>query len=125
MDKKLQAPTDFAIERLCRYDWPGNVRELINVLERAVITSRGGVVDLSRALPDLTETAQLVPAASDEAERAPTVLTIDELRALEKRNFERALELCGGTVAGSSGAAAMLGMKPSTFRSRLQALGIK
>jgi PAS domain S-box-containing protein len=125
MDKTMQAPTDFAIERLCRYDWPGNVRELINVLERAIITSRGGVVDLSRALPDLSETAQLVPAASDEAERAPTVLTIDELRALEKRNFERALELCGGTVAGSSGAAAMLGMKPSTFRSRLQALGIK
>jgi PAS domain S-box-containing protein len=126
MGKTLEAPTDFAIDRLSRYDWPGNVRELINVLERAVITARGGVLDLSRALPDLVDAAQLAaPAVSDETESAPTVLTIDQLRALERRNFERALELCGGTVAGSSGAAAILGMKPSTFRSRLQALGIK
>ncbi len=126
MGKTLEAPSDFAIDRLSRYDWPGNVRELINVLERAVITARHGVVDLSRALPDLAEAVQFAaPGLRDEGENAPTVLTIDELRALEKRNFERALELCEGTVAGSSGAAAMLGMKPSTFRSRLQALGIK
>jgi transcriptional regulator with GAF, ATPase, and Fis domain len=126
MGKTLEAPSDFVLARLARYDWPGNVRELINVLERAVITTRGGVVDLSRALPELSE-APRAAAASETAETgdARRVLTVDELRALEKENLERALRQCGGAIGGPSGAAALLGMKPSTVRSRLQALGIK
>jgi len=124
MGKRLEGPSDFAIGQLASYEWPGNVRELINVLERAVITARGGIVDLSRALPELA------PPASEPEGPAPDihsqrVLTIDELRDLEKRNFERALELAGGTIAGPTGAAALLRMKPSTVRSRLAALGIK
>jgi len=126
MGKTLEAPSDFVLARLARYDWPGNVRELINVLERAVITTRDGVVDLSRALPELREVPPATAASGTaEAGGARRVLTVDELRALEKENLERALEQCGGAIGGPSGAAALLGMKPSTVRSRLQALGIK
>jgi len=42
------------MERLQRYDWPGNVRELRNVVERVVALSRGGALDLSSALPELS-----------------------------------------------------------------------
>lgn len=58
------------------------------------------------------------------APASDALLTLDDLRALEKQNFERALERTGGAIGGPSGAAALLGMKPSTLRSRLLALGI-
>ena len=124
MGKSVEPPSDFALAGLERYDWPGNVRELINVIERAVITSRGGTIDLARALPDLAEAG---PASAGDPVPAPdpdAVLTVDDLRALEKRNFERALARTGGAIGGPSGAAALLGMKPSTLRSRLLALGL-
>ncbi|MEZ4249484.1 MAG: sigma 54-interacting transcriptional regulator [Polyangiales bacterium] len=121
MGKKVEPPSDFELARLESYDWPGNVRELINVIERAVITSRGGTLDLTRAMPDLRVAAE---RSVSSAPASDALLTLDDLRALEKQNFERALERTGGAIGGPSGAAALLGMKPSTLRSRLQALGI-
>ncbi len=124
MGKTLEAPSDFAIAQLATYEWPGNVRELINVLERAVITARAGVADFGRALPEAPRSSPGPTSTAGET-KGPRVLTFDELRDLERRNFELALEQCAGTIAGPSGAAALLGMKPSTMRSRLQALGVK
>ncbi len=130
MSRSVELPSDHALSRLARYDWPGNVRELINVIERAVITARGGLVDLGRALPELEDSPETgrgrsgsVPGPA-EPEDSSAVLTAAELQDLERRNLARALEVTGGTIAGKSGAAALLGMNPSTLRSRLKALGV-
>jgi PAS domain S-box-containing protein len=110
--------------RLRRYDWPGNVRELQNVIERASITSLDPrVLDLQRALPvGVLQTVDPLGAAGpvDDAR----VLTAIELRDLEHSNMERALAAAGGRVSGPAGAAALLGLAPSTLASRMRALGI-
>jgi PAS domain S-box-containing protein len=119
--KEIAPLTPECAARLKSYSWPGNVRELENVIERAVITAVGGRMDLARALPEvMPATAESAPA-----EQADRVYTMAELEELERQNFERALERCGGKVSGDTGAAQLLGMKPSTLASRLKALGVK
>jgi transcriptional regulator with GAF, ATPase, and Fis domain len=113
--------TPDAAARLRSYPWPGNVRELQNVIERAVITASGGVLNLDRALPALPQ--------SEPPERAAAspggVLTARELTTLERDNLRRALDATGWQVAGDSGAARLLGMAPSTLASRMKALGLR
>ena len=110
------------VETLERYDWPGNIRELQNVIERALIRSRGGKLqfDLGKPLPRRARKASENSAAED----AESVLTMAEMRELERANLERALAQCNGQVYGTRGAAALLGMKPTTLWSRLRSLGI-
>src|SRR5690606_11420615 len=107
---------------LKRYDWPGNIRELKNVIERAVILSRGKVLRLDLAMADILTATQVAKTVSqDDDDR---VLTEDELRELERRNMLRALELCGWRVSGPEGAAKLLGLRPSTFADRMRKYGI-
>jgi len=114
-------PADAA--RLRSYSWPGNVRELQNVIERAVITAIGGRLNLDRALPELpSETRAAAPAVDRDTAR---IRTLQELETLERDNLCRALEAAQWRVSGEQGAAALLGMNPSTLRSRMKALGIK
>jgi PAS domain S-box-containing protein len=107
--------------RLMAYGWPGNVRELMNVIERAVITSRNGILDLDRALPEVPVPT---PTAHLPEESAARVRTLQELQELERQNLRLALESAGWRLEGENGAARLLGMNPSTLRSRLKALGI-
>ncbi|MCG3196968.1 MAG: Anaerobic nitric oxide reductase transcription regulator NorR [bacterium] len=115
------------IRALSAYDWPGNVRELENVIERALITSRDGRLKWDRALPEAGATRREPPARIPEASQIPAtdILTEDDLRALERKNLIAALEQTGWKVSGPEGAAALLGMNPSTLTSRLKALGIR
>ena len=103
------------------YSWPGNVRELQSVIERAVITARDGQLNLDRALP---RTEEGVPGREREAARDPAVRirTEAELKEAERRNLLLALEATGWRMEGANGAARLLGMNPSTLRSRLKAL---
>jgi len=110
-------PADAAALRA--YAWPGNVRELRNVLERAVITSSDGRLHLERALP---ATGPVAPAGPAPAEGE--LLTERGLRELERRNTIGALARCGWKIAGEDGAARLLGVSPSTLKSRLKALRI-
>ncbi len=108
------------IQDLQRYTWPGNVRELQHVLERACIVSERGRLNfehLGEAIP-----AQLDNATSQIDDR---ILTAAELRDLEARNIRAALDRTDGKVYGDNGAAALLGMKPTTLASRIKALDIK
>lgn len=97
--------------------WPGNIRELRNLIERALITSRGPVLEVElphrKARPKPSRTAAAEPLLSDA-----------EIRALERANTVRALERCEGRVSGPNGAAALLGLKPSTLSSRMRAMGL-
>jgi PAS domain S-box-containing protein len=104
--------------RLRSYAWPGNVRELRNVVERALITSTGGHVRLASVLPGAAPgTKPLLSGAG--------VLTEHDLREVERENLMRALDATGWRVGGKAGAASLLGMKPSTLRSRMTALGVE
>ena len=110
--------------RLLAYDWPGNVRELQNVIERAVITSTDGRLNLERALPEGSPQPPGVESAATDTSRDGRVLTVAELADLERTNIERALGISQGKVSGKGGAAELLGMKSSTLSSRLKALKI-
>jgi len=65
------------------------------------------------------------PATAPPAESAEWIYTMAEMEALERQNFEMALERCKGRISGEQGAAQLLGMKPSTLASRLKVLGLK
>ena len=108
------APSD--TQRLQLYDWPGNVRELQHVIERAVILSKGRSLELG-PLEVRTPTAAASAPAS--------IITRKALRNQARANIEIALRASGGRVSGPRGAAQLLGMKPTTLASRIQALGIR
>ena len=124
MGRTVEPLSQECVRRLRGYHWPGNVRELQNVIERAVITSRGGRLNLDRALPETGKGAAPAPAALTEV-AIEQIHTIKELEKLERDNMVRALEATGWKVAGEKGAARLLGINPSTFASRMKALGIK
>ncbi|HEX6997594.1 MAG TPA: sigma 54-interacting transcriptional regulator [Gammaproteobacteria bacterium] len=106
---------------LKRYDWPGNIRELKNVIERAVILSRGKVLRLDLAMSDILTAPR---DARPEAPADKRVLTERELRELERNNMIAALELAGWRVSGPDGAASLLGVKPTTFADRMRKFNI-
>ena len=122
MGKKIQPLTSENINRLKAYPWPGNVRELQNVIERSVITSIDGKLNLSRALPD--SILEATPAQISKSSQH-VVRTAKEFEQFEKENLVQALEATGWRIAGQDGAAQLLGLKPSTLTSRMKALGIE
>jgi transcriptional regulator with GAF, ATPase, and Fis domain len=117
----IEAPTLTQADaaRLQQYDWPGNIRELENVIQRAVILSKGGRLRLDIALADLPTTTT---SAAEEPE--VIILTDREVRARERANLMKALQRTDGRVYGTGGAAELLGINPTTLASRLRALKI-
>ena len=101
------------LRTLERMEWPGNVRELENVIERAVLLTRGSVLQLS--LPEVTITPDepSMPAATCAMEGE------DEFQLIT-----RVLKETNGVVAGPKGAAQRLGLKRTTLLSRMKRLGI-
>jgi PAS domain S-box-containing protein len=107
---------------LKRYDWPGNVRELKNVIERAVILSRGKVLRLDLAMTDILNPARAAEGNHDESGRG--VMTDAQLREMERENMLAALRLADWRVSGPQGAARLLGIKPTTFADRMKKFGL-
>jgi transcriptional regulator with GAF, ATPase, and Fis domain len=122
--RAIEPPSAECLKRLGGYSWPGNVRELQNVIERAVITSQDGQLNLARALPEAAP-APVACIYPDDPLRCQRVRTVAELEADERANILLALESADWRVSGPNGAAAMLGMNPSTLNSRIRALGVK
>jgi transcriptional regulator with GAF, ATPase, and Fis domain len=107
MAKGIDTIPRAVMERLQQYPWPGNIRELRNVIERAVITSRGPMLVVE--VPSLPS----APAAKS--------LTLEEM---EKRHILAVLDHTGWRVRGQYGAASLLGLKPTTLEARIKKLGI-
>ncbi len=105
-------------EALVRYDWPGNVRELENFIERAVILARGGELRLEHVATQAAGDSGLLPIEGE-------IVRDDEMRRRERMNLIAALAKTEGKIYGPGGAAALLGVKPTTLQSRLRALGIQ
>jgi PAS domain S-box-containing protein len=123
MGRPVEPLSDDCVKRLQSYSWPGNVRELQNIIERAMITSRDGRLNLDRALPESGALRAIKPPESSVTMK--NVHTAKEFEELERNNIIAALEASRWKVAGQKGAAQLLGVKPTTLSSRIRALGIE
>jgi transcriptional regulator with GAF, ATPase, and Fis domain len=121
---RIQPPplTQADAARLQRYDWPGNIRELQNVVERAVILSKGVRLRFDVALADAGATRSATTLV--EKDSPESILTDRELRERERSNLIKALEHARGRIYGAGGAAELLGLNPTTLASRLRAFKI-
>ena len=102
--------------KLCQsYHWPGNIRELQNIVERSVILCTGDTFRMEKAW-----------LSSPDAPRMDSAGPLTEnLRSYEKELIEAALAESKGKVAGPYGAAAKLGVPPSTLHLKIKQLNIK
>ena len=106
------------IDQLIAYGWPGNVRELGNMIERALIQRRGGVLSFEKFLaPPVPKIREAAP----EAGRNRSLLSLEEMNV---RHIRQALERAGGKINGPGGAAQILGLNPNTLRTKMNKLGI-
>ena len=116
--------TEEDLRSLQAYGWPGNVRELQNMIERALILSGDG--PLIFELPGSDTVDRPRPAVQEDA--SPTteaVMTETEVLELQRRNLTAALARCRWTIYGETGAAKLLGIKPTTLIERMRRMGIR
>jgi transcriptional regulator with GAF, ATPase, and Fis domain len=137
--KRIESLSQGTMDRLVAYPWPGNVRELQNIIERAVVLSIGGVLELGPDLlpmptsggrPEIVATVlpTAPPVPRDGGARRPATaghLGLATLEEMERGHILAVLQETGGVIEGPNGAAKILGMHPNTLRSRMQRLGIK
>jgi transcriptional regulator with GAF, ATPase, and Fis domain len=109
--KRIDTIPDDAIAALQAHEWPGNVRELENVLQRAIILSKTGV---------LTTRDVWMPVGDYAGAAADSRTLLD----VERRHILRVLDDVRWRIEGPGGAAQLLGLKPSTLRSRMIKLAI-
>lgn len=107
--------------QLQNYDWPGNIREMRNVIERAVILARGGVLEFDLAVAPAKLTAMEV----NEADAKREFFTESEIQQRERENLLAVLTKSGWKIKGADGAAELLGVKPTTLLSRIKKMGLK
>jgi PAS domain S-box-containing protein len=114
--KSIRSINKKTLELFQSYDWPGNIRELQNVVERSVILSPGDVFSVDESW--------LSKDSSQHSPRLQRSRWSDEKRG-ESEIIEAALTESRGRVAGPNGAAARLGISPSTLESKIKALNIR
>jgi formate hydrogenlyase transcriptional activator len=108
MGKEIENIPKKTMQALQSYSWPGNVRELRNLIEHAMILSKGKTLDVH------------VPhRASSETD------TTGNLEDVERRHMVAVLEKTGWRIAGEGGAAEILGLKRTTLQAKMRKLGIK
>jgi len=119
MKKPIESIPAKTSAALTRYHWPGNVRELENVIERAVILSRGPELEIPDF--DVKVSPDAIPAAPriEQPARSPSTL-----ESVERDHILQVLEETRWLVAGPAGAAAKLGMKRTTLQAKMRKLGI-
>jgi formate hydrogenlyase transcriptional activator len=115
LGKNIKNVDKRTLELFQSYDWPGNVRELQNVIERSVILCEGEVFAVDESW------LSREPLQPNPLSRSPSGKLIDR----QKEMIEAALTESKGRVSGASGAAAKLGIPPSTLESKIKALKIK
>lgn len=104
---------------LTQYHWPGNIRELENIIERQIILAKSNKIkfDFLANETELNNESSILKVA-------PQLMKVQEQKLLEKTNLANALKHCQGKIYGEKGAAALLGLKPTTFTSKLKKYGL-
>jgi formate hydrogenlyase transcriptional activator len=113
MGRQISSIPRATMDALQRWHWPGNIRELQNVIERAVILSKGTALQLPTGAIRTSHVAS-EPRAGGSA-----------FRDSERRVILNALRDSHGVISGPDGAAARLGLKRTTLHSKMQKLGIR
>ena len=111
MGKTIESVPVAAMDALKAYRWPGNVREVRNIIERAMILSKGPILEVE--LPSDTPT----PGGS--------ALSSRQLADVEYEHIRAVVESTGWRIRGSGGAAEILGLKPTTLEARMKKLGLE
>jgi formate hydrogenlyase transcriptional activator len=106
--KKIETITSQTMAALQRYPWPGNVRELRNVVERAMIKSRGGELPIELPRPVLS-----------------SINRSERLVDVETEHMRQVLDITRWRIRGANGAADRLGLRPTTLESRMAKLGLR
>src|SRR6201981_3571868 len=119
MQKKVEAVNTVVMKGLMAWDWPGNIRELENFIERAVIVTRGNLLEapvgeLRKANTDIP-TSRVIeeyrPIVTENVDSRSDKNGVAEKYARKQREeIVRALSECRGRVGGADGAAARLGI---------------
>jgi formate hydrogenlyase transcriptional activator len=113
------------MERLRRYPWPGNVRELQNVIERAVVLANGPILTVDEGVFAAPAGAPMAASAPPPAPLPPMADPSSvSLEDMERRHIVGVLTSARWRIEGDRGAAKLLGLSPSTLRSRMQKLRI-
>ena len=112
LGKEIQSIPESTMKELQEYAWPGNIRELENVIERAVIVSHDDNLHLAEQLKASLPDHRQNPAPKG-------------LKEIEREYIVNTLKDCDWKVEGADGAAAVLGLKPSTLRSRMKKMRIQ
>jgi PAS domain S-box-containing protein len=107
------------MQHLENYAWPGNIRELENIIERQVILAKKDKLNFEF----LGKEINMNNVATNQPIK-PDLMSAIQHKKLEKINLENALKHCKGKIYGDGGAAEMLGLKPTTFASKLKKYGI-
>ncbi len=128
--KQIQRISEETSSKLVSYPWPGNIRELQNVIERAVILSPGSTLVLAEELRAASPSAGQHASGrnsktSDEQGAVGAAGGLGSLRDAGRRHIEAVLASTNWLIEGERGAAKLLGVSPSTLRSRMQKLGVK
>jgi PAS domain S-box-containing protein len=125
--KQVSGVVQETMDMLTRYDWPGNIRELQNVIERAVVLSRGPYLKLGADLLPVTGLAAPSEVARARPSDPPTSVSMGDatLEQVEKRHILEVLSQTQWVIEGDRGAAKILDLHPNTLRSRMKKLGIE
>ena len=124
MGKQIETIPHQAMAALQSYDWPGNIRELRNVIERAVIITRGTALRLSNDMRPRPK-GEGAPSPGTPFDTEPALFPATEtLEQSEYNLILRTLKRVNWKVEGPGGAAELLDINPSTLRTRIKKLGI-
>lgn len=110
--KKINKVSPEVMDALVAYNWPGNIRELENIIERALILTRGNVLEFG----------EWVPVTKNDGMTSDIIRPIEEV---EKNHILEALKKTNWKVSGEKGAAKILGLNPTTLEARMKKMGIK
>ena len=113
MKKPIKTIPGDALAQLTAYSWPGNIRELQNLIERAVILSRGSVLEVPLG--------EIKKSANDTLVNHAGPVTLE---AVEREHIIKTLREAGWVIGGNAGAAARLGLNRTTLNNRMRKLGI-
>jgi formate hydrogenlyase transcriptional activator len=113
MSKTIEAISTETMDALTRYPWPGNIRELQNVIERSVVVHQKGRLSVQKSC-----------LAGQLSHRSPARQLLRRSASEDRKMIDSALAEAGGKVSGPYGAAARLGIPPSTLESKIRAMNI-